>query len=246
MKASPGAGIAAGCQACHSEIAWGELSRFDHATAAFRLEGAHATVDCIKCHAPSATSSGLRVISYFISTSCESCHRDPHEGQFASRVKAMTAERSSGGCELCHGVKAWNQLTGFDHSTTSFPLVGAHKDAACEKCHQKEKRSDGSMQVKYVNSPRQCAGCHEDVHGGQFALAGKLMDCAKCHAAVKWAPSEFNHDAQSTYKLTGVHRNVRCVLCHSQRKEPTGKNAIIYRGTPRECSACHSGSEQEL
>ena len=35
------------------------------------------------------------------------------------------------GCESCHSTKYWKELDGFDHSTTSFPLAGAHRAVAC-------------------------------------------------------------------------------------------------------------------
>jgi hypothetical protein len=90
-----------------------------------------------------------------------------------------------------------------------------------------------------LKTPSTCSSCHEDIHAGQFSSAAGPSDCTRCHQTQKWVPSEFNHETQSSYKLTGAHRNVRCGLCHSETTARAGKKIVVYKGVPRECSACH-------
>ena len=58
---------------------------------------------------------------------CSDCHRDPHKGEFKQ------------GCESCHTTSRGRNRalpTTFDHSKTSFPLLGKHLEVPCVSCHQ--------------------------------------------------------------------------------------------------------------
>lgn len=60
-----------GCEACHSVEAFAPAPGFDHGRdAAFRLEGAHATAACARCHVRGPDGPVYRPLS----TTCESCH----------------------------------------------------------------------------------------------------------------------------------------------------------------------------
>ena len=39
------------CDRCHTVAKWKDVTRFDHSTARYKLTGAHAKVECAKCHA---------------------------------------------------------------------------------------------------------------------------------------------------------------------------------------------------
>ena len=69
---------------------------------------------------------------------------------------------------------------GFDHSKTSFPLLGAHRATACMDCHKPPNQETRLINVDFKAAPSKCEECHEDIHGGQFAQ-GEITPCAQCH-----------------------------------------------------------------
>lgn len=233
-------GTAAGCQICHTVNSWKDLASFEHASTKFPLEGAHREAACGKCHKPAHPNGGIKDIRYdSASRICADCHEDPHDGQFAKQMAKLTADGSSAGCRSCHIATSWKELPGFDHSATSFPLKGGHREVACGKCHPVETSAAQTKKIRYASTPGQCAGCHEDVHGGQFFKNPAQRDCSGCHNVEKWKPSTFDHARQSNYKLEGAHRDVACRLCHTHTKQMAGKEVVLYKPTARECSACH-------
>lgn len=46
---------------------------------------------------------------------------------------------------------AYSKKDDFDHSSTGFPLTGAHQSVDCAKCH---------INGVFKNTPRDCAACH--------------------------------------------------------------------------------------
>ena len=212
------------CERCHTVAKWKDVARFDHSTARYKLTGAHAKVECARCHptlpSPNAAS---KVIRYTGSpfAQCADCHKDPHRGSFAAA------------CNSCHNDSVWkpakNTLTAFDHSKTKFPLLGKHAPAACDKCH---KTSDFKAPVAH----EQCQACHKDIHGGQFAARAGSGDCAPCHTADGWKPSTYTvlSHAKSPYPLLGKHAAVTCAKCH----QPAGA-ATRYKVRYQECIDCH-------
>jgi hypothetical protein len=227
------------CQICHTVNKWDDLKKFDHSDTRFPLEGKHRGLACIKCHQPVA-GAGVKNLSFkAASTQCAACHEDPHDGQFASKSSTIRPDGSVGGCGNCHSAASWHELRGFNHAATDFPLQGAHQEVPCAKCHPARDPNGGVKGLDYVRTSTRCFSCHEDIHGGQFLLDAGSADCTQCHQTQKWKPSEFNHETQSSYALTGAHRKVACGSCHSKVKEISGKKIIVYRGTARECLECH-------
>jgi len=137
-----------GCRACHDQTSW-RAARFDHERSRFPLRGAHARVECAKCHAP-----GTRDFVRFSGRplDCAGCHRDEHAGQFALAGAGTD-------CARCHGVERFRPAPGFDHATTRFPLDGRHVAVACARCHPSERFDDREV-VRYSPRPLDCAGCH--------------------------------------------------------------------------------------
>lgn len=93
-----------------------------------------------------------------------------------------------------------------------------------------------------------CAGCHADVHDGQFAKAIGEGDskvekkgCARCHAQTSFTDlAKFNHD-DSRFRLTGKHAKAQCNACHQKSsKRSRASDAIIYRGMEVDCASCHA------
>jgi hypothetical protein len=61
------------CSQCHNTENW-KTVKFDHSTAAFKLDGKHINVPCIKCHKPQQEGSTIIVTYKIKDYRCESCH----------------------------------------------------------------------------------------------------------------------------------------------------------------------------
>jgi hypothetical protein len=61
------------CTECHDTNSW-NVSKFDHNKAAFKLDGKHINVPCIKCHKPQQEGSSIIVTYKIKDYKCESCH----------------------------------------------------------------------------------------------------------------------------------------------------------------------------
>jgi Class III cytochrome C family len=127
-------------------------------------------------------------------------------------------------CTACHNTSAWRARDGagqaqkFDHSTTGFPLTGAHVGAACVDCHNATKA------VK-----RTCSSCHEDFHRGR--LSGS---CDNCHSPAGWRQTRPQDIHRFTrFPLTGMHVLADCTECHQRASEQRWTDA------PVACFACH-------
>jgi len=144
-----------GCETCHRVDSWREVA-FDHSQTKYPLVGSHARVACAPCHrrgettgAPAA-SSALRFAG--VSRTCETCHRDPHRGQFKGAGGVSSCER----CHTTENLKA----SQFDHARdAAYNLDGAHARLACSACHRPETR-DGVTFIRYKPLPTTCRGCH--------------------------------------------------------------------------------------
>ncbi len=72
------------CRGCHGADDW-KKTLFSHAPpfTAFRLEGKHVQVTCVKCHPAVVVARGVQVARYKgLPTACEGCHQDFHRGAF--------------------------------------------------------------------------------------------------------------------------------------------------------------------
>lgn len=61
------------CLECHSSENWKD-SKFNHNTAAFKLDGKHINVPCAKCHKPTQEGTVIYVKYKLKEFTCESCH----------------------------------------------------------------------------------------------------------------------------------------------------------------------------
>jgi hypothetical protein len=61
------------CTSCHDTENW-KASKFDHNTAAFKLDGKHINVPCAKCHKPTQEGTIIYVKYKLKDYKCESCH----------------------------------------------------------------------------------------------------------------------------------------------------------------------------
>ena len=231
------------CERCHTQDGFrpSTFSAESHARTRFALTGRHATVACNDCHKPPPLSASMAQIVvtigpgagprasrqfHFLALTCNSCHADPHTTRLP--------------CETCHTSRQWKELRSFDHSTTKFPIDGAHQKVACIKCHGPSGRFGGNVAGApgFSKTPNHCSECHEDRHRGQFRNTSPSKDCSSCHVTVEWKIEKFDHDA-TRFPLDIAHRNVTCTKCHTKEIEVDGKVVRLYRGAPTQCVQCH-------
>lgn len=232
------AGTPRSCRECHDDVHAGQFkeracdechgstrflpARYDvarHET--FPLEGAHLAVSCRACH---RADGGAR---RFVGTErrCRECHENPHGTQFRAEMKQAD-------CTACHRKDAKTfTIRPFDHAKQAgYPLAGAHAAAACADCHAPH---DG-IRI-YRGTTTRCAGCHTDVHRGQF----KEQRCDECHRSTEaWAIRPFDHD-RTSFPLDGTHRKVACSACHLPVPQPDGTRVTQYKPLSAECRSCH-------
>ena len=202
------AGFPTDCTICHTETDW-ETAIFDHDQTDFPLRGAHATTDCIECHADGYVGTP---------TDCVACHQSDFDQTTDPNHKDAGFPTD---CTICHNESDWETAI-FDHDQTDFPLRGAHATTDCIECH-----ADG-----YVGTPTDCVACHQSdfdqTTDPNHKDAGFPTDCKACHTEGAWIPATFDHD-QTNFPLRGAHATTDCIECHADG----------YAGTPTDCFACH-------
>jgi predicted CXXCH cytochrome family protein len=162
------------CWKCHSEhngrnfkIINFNPKQFDHRKTGYELTGQHKLIDCSKCHNQKFISdTKLKKVKTYLglSRNCISCHEDIHQ-----KTAGIT-------CENCHNTSSFSSDIKFDHSRTSFPLLGAHNLVKCTECHKKIASEEKSI-VKFTTKQKSlCTDCHIDVHNNKFG-----SNCLSCH-----------------------------------------------------------------
>lgn len=229
------------CERCHNVKGF-RPSTFTiarHNQSKFVLTGAHMAVACSDCHKLDTRLKPASPVPYhFSDTTCAACHADPHRGQFRERMAQAKAAGRAAGCEACHSTETWQKVLGFDHATTAFPLLGAHRAVPCSSCHKIPAGETNTRNVDYRGISKECSSCHADVHAGQFSKAGRVPACSNCHTSFRWKPSTFDHN-KTKFSLQGAHERVRCSECHKLVREVDGKRVVFYQPAPVECAACH-------
>jgi len=214
------------CSACHTERRFVPSGYGLAEHTSFRLTGAHSAVACVSCHTREKPGAPRR----FAKTprSCKACHADPHGGQFARQQQKTD-------CTGCHRADAATfDIRPFDHARrTRYPLRGAHKNAACNECHQRPK---AGAPRRYSKTPTRCAACHTDTHRGQFAP----RSCTACHAAGRtdWHIQAFDHK-QTRFPLDKTHAEGACRKCHPGVKQRDGAVVVQFKPVGTQCRNCH-------
>ncbi len=190
------------CARCHNAGGWKRV-HFDHARDGhFPLRGRHESLACESCHVGKRSDP--------IPKDCSGCHTadDVHAGTLGAR------------CDECHDESGWGNVIAYDHDLARFPLLGMHAAVACEECH---------LSPVFLDAPTECQQCHErdDAHEGRLG-----RDCAACHNPNGWRIWRFDHDRQTTFPLTGAHRNLDCLACHTTTPS-------LHRLSVETCIDCH-------
>ena len=212
------------CSKCHNEQAYvpSTYTAEQHQQSHFPLAGSHSAIPCRGCH----WKQGYLVF-FFERATCESCHKDKHEGRFDSLMKGQS-------CDVCHTSDIWNKII-FDHGKTDFPLTGRHASATCDQCHMKK---NGSTSAIYKGTNTACNDCHEDPHRGQFS--DNKGTCSGCHTSTGWKNLIFDHNVRSSFPLTGAHMKAQCASCHPLEQQE-GKYYVRYKPLASKCESCHQG-----
>jgi hypothetical protein len=178
----------------------------------FAQQGAHAALDCAKCH-------GNALSNLTPGNDCSACHEkdDAHEGNLGFT------------CKNCHleGFP-WTQVL-FQHNTqASYALEGKHQAVACDKCHTNAPRV-------YKPLKTDCISCHQDqdVHKNKLG-----QDCAKCHD-MYGATSFFSHNRMTPYILEGAHARADCTGCHYEGEAKSQKIDYLFSVPGMLCRDCH-------
>ncbi len=223
-SAAGAAFAAANCATCHTTVSW-TTATFDHSTTGFALTGMHVSpspTPCAACHVNNNYSLN--------STACYGCHTA--DWQSTTTLGGSVPNHIAAGfptdCSICHSTTNWTTST-FNHSTTSFPLTGAHTTVACALCHV-NGNYNGTL-------PTDCYSCHTADWQSTTTLGGSVPNhitsgypttCASCHTTTSWAGATFNHSSTG-FPLTGAHVTVACNLCHTTTNPP-----------PTDCYSCHT------
>jgi hypothetical protein len=218
----------ADCASCHDEHGFWptQFTVEQHGQTKFPLLGRHQAAPCTSCHRAKRPRHNLELRS----KRCIDCHDNPHGDQFAGEMR-------DGGCAHCHSERGWDSPK-IDHST--WPLTGAHSEASCDSCHSPSKKDRLSGRgATYQGAPRDCAGCHRDIHAGQFRLSAPERECEACHATESFAIEAFAHEQLADYPLEGAHAELKCVGCHQRERLRSGVQVVRYRLGYRECADCH-------
>lgn len=253
------------CTACHGQDDFGELQAAGH-DAHLPLVGGHAGVGCTACHAE-GTAHALAAVGERrapAGRTCRDCHASPHQAGFVTgaaplasaaaappAMPAATTPRaepptSADACAACHRTEqatfaeANAHLDPAQHAHTGFALEAPHDLATCAQCHQ-GRPGDRTFAARHPGrSSSDCAACHEDPHGGQFAASPQTAGaCIACHAATGFAPTTFDlarHD-ETELPLVGAHRKTACADCHLQTSTVGPR---VFRGTTTQCDGCHA------
>ena len=181
------------CELCHNSVAWDQTS-FNHQNTNFPLTGAHITTTCQDCHSTGYIGTP---------TECYSCHQSDYENTIDPNHVTQNYPHD---CTLCHNTSNWDDAN-FDHSTTQFPLTGAHIQVGCENCH-----ASG-----YSGTPTDCYSCHQSNYMSTTDPPHDLLNfattCTPCHTTNGWTPATFDHNF---YRLRNQHSSMDCSECHSE------------------------------
>jgi hypothetical protein len=204
------------CATCHVTQSW-KTTKVDHSRTAFPLRGQHSSVQCASCHAKPAMQVKPKT------ETCAACHMDPHRGVFKQD------------CKSCHDESSFKKAgpSGFDHSSTRFPLVDKHAGLACAACHMKAPaaiaprpvpargptatRGAAARGAATTRQPiaadfgglrTECMSCHVDVHRAELGTS-----CETCHTARSFQVAAFKHARLRPF-FDGQHTMLRCAQCH--------------------------------
>ncbi len=145
------------------------------------------------------------------------------------------------------------------------PLARAHHDldgpANCTKCHAASVRSRSFRCTECHREIAAELSQHKGLHSTFPSTGERDSQCAKCHsdhngedfALVHWEPTAkgFDH-AKTGYILDGKHVGVACRTCHTAQHIPASARGLLhakdlnhtYLGLTPQCATCHEDKHQ--
>ncbi len=209
-------GFSTKCDDCHNQNAW-KPALFNHDLNYFPIfTGTHTDKwdNCNDCH---------RVQGDYSQFSCIDCHAHNNEITDDNHAYIQGYVYNSKECVACHptGIAAG----AFNHAN-ALPLIGAHGNLTCDKCH---------LPNTYTINKTECKDCHINAfYGAQkpnHVTYGFSIDCNDCHTTdYGWKVYQFDKHNEY-YPLIGKH-NLLITSCNSCHPE-------TYQSTPTSCYACH-------
>jgi len=171
----------ANCKLCHLGESWDVLVdnfEFDHARrTGVKLSGAHAQAQCLRCH------NDRGPVAVFKSKGCIGCHEDFHKGDLGKD------------CRQCHTEQTWRPVGMIEmHNSTRFPLMGAHANTSCYRCHPAGRAG------VFTPTDTECVTCHQDdldntANPPHLGL-GWVDRCDRCHMPTRWEQATVQQQAQ--------------------------------------------------
>jgi len=141
---------------------------------------------------------------------CASCH--------SPEAWAIASSAWSGG-ELIVPTKNEN-VKGFSHNETNFPLTGQHANLDCRECHDN---------LVFEEANANCISCHTDMH--QMTVGD---DCTRCHTTENWLVDNIDElHFENGFPLLGQHATASCNECH------TSESAVRFDRIGNDCINCH-------
>ncbi len=213
------AGFPTTCEDCHETNAWTPAT-FDHDGQYFPIySGKHAGEwnQCSDCH---------EVPNNYSIFTCISCHEHNQQEMDDKHQGVQGYIYASEECYACH--PTGEKGNAFNHSSSNFPLTGAHTSLDCQQCHQSG----------YSGTPTECIACHQDHFNNStnpsHTQLGLSTECETCHSTEPdWKPAQFPIHNQF-FELLGRHLEIAndCASCHNGN----------YVNTPNLCFDCHSNA----
>ena len=213
---------ASACSTCHTITKWSD-GKFDHSATGFPLTNGHANVQCALCHINGNFSLNIQP------TDCgnSGCHLSTWQGTNNPVHSTAGAPFAAAKCSTCHNTISWTTAT-FDHSTTGWPLTGAHATTTCALCHVNNN-------YNFTAANTDCYGCHQDKYTSTATMGGAVPNhvaagfptsqCSSCHTTSNWT-STWSHNSTG-FPLQNLHQFA-----------PAGKIAA--------CTDCHTGNNYSL
>jgi hypothetical protein len=262
----PSAGTAfaaANCSTCHNTITW-NTAIFDHSTTGWALTGSHQLAPAGKVVA--CTDSFCHVGNNYRlpKEDCSVCHQaawlstQTLGGQVPDHLKSGFPASQ---CSMCHDTLLWADGK-FDHSTTGWPLQGAHVTTPCSSCHM------GANPFGLTSATTDCYGCHQAAWLSTQTLGGAVPNhvaalypttCLTCHTTwvtTRWLGATFNHTwfriphngsvCSDCHLVSTDYAKFSCIDCHTRanahKKGSTDQNhqgvgGYVYGATT--CYDCH-------
>ncbi|QDU83307.1 Class III cytochrome C family protein [Planctomycetes bacterium Pla163] len=252
---------AGGCAECHTTTAFDDVDRetFDHGRAHFALTGAHAALDCAKCHTEASEPDAFgRTFGRVAEApqghaACSGCHDDVHAGRFEEVAALLDAYDRSDVPAIERPVLD-GALAAIDH----------HADGriGCARCHGTDDFAAVDRKVfehgawtgfalDGAHDAISCESCHGPgaATGRRFGFAherwsGPLDACATCHTDPHLGAFDRTGPAD-------VDGRVGCARCHTTSGFVGGVRerfdhdrwtefALTDSHAAADCAACHT------